>query len=356
MSSVIMTLIIGFLFGYIALKIKIPAGAMVGAMFSIAIFNIITGDAALSQDVKILTQMAAGAFIGSGITSKDISGLKKIIVPAILMVLGIVFLNLFMGYLMHKITGIDLITSLFACAPGGIVDMTLVSSDLGADTPKVAVLQLVRFISVMTIIPAVVKIIAKIRSRRKREVYDEGALEIVKSNRDDKRDSFTYKEKAACVLRTLAIAFAAGIIGYISKIPAGALTFSMISAAAYNITTNKAYMPIPLRRITQILAGILVGERMNYGDLIALKAVMFPALLLILGIITVNLLLALFINRISSIDIITALFACTPGGVADMALIAEELGADGPKVTVLQLCRYVCVIALFPIIIKFIIT
>jgi uncharacterized membrane protein AbrB (regulator of aidB expression) len=40
--------------------------------------------------------------------------------------------------------------------------------------------------------------------------------------------------------------------------------------------------------------------------------------------------------------------------MSDMTLIADELGADTPKVAVLQLVRVISVIALFPIIIKYI--
>ena len=68
MFNLLITLLIGYIFGYLALKAKIPAGAMIGAMFSVAIFNIITGEAHLTSNIKILIQISAGAFIGTGIT------------------------------------------------------------------------------------------------------------------------------------------------------------------------------------------------------------------------------------------------------------------------------------------------
>jgi uncharacterized membrane protein AbrB (regulator of aidB expression) len=49
-----------------------------------------------------------------------------------------------------------------------------------------------------------------------------------------------------------------------------------------------------------------------------------------------------------------AFLASAPGGVSDMALIAKDLGGDSPKVAILQLARYVCVIAFFSALIKFI--
>jgi len=162
------------------------------------------------------------------------------------------------------------------------------------------------------------------------------------------------KDRYTNLMLTALVSFTGGIIGYLLKVPAGAMTFSMIAVATLNISYNRAYMPLNIRRLTQVFAGILIGARMTYGDLIALKSVMIPAVVLLIGIIAVNLFLGFFISKVSEIDLVTSLFASAPGGMSDMALIAEDLGADAPKVAILQLARYVCVIAFYPIIIKFI--
>ena len=47
-------------------------------------------------------------------------------------------------------------------------------------------------------------------------------------------------------------------------------------------------------------------------------------------------------------DIITALFASAPGGVTDMALIAEDMGADSTKIAGMHSLRLITVIILFP--------
>ena len=39
-------------------------------------------------------------------------------------------------------------------------------------------------------------------------------------------------------------------------------------------------------------------------------------------------------------------------GLSDMALISTELGGDAPKVAVLQLVRYLCVLAFMPSLIR----
>lgn len=352
--GLIVTLIIGMIGGLLALRLKVPAGAMVGSMLSVALFNIITGETYFPQDLRVITQIAAGAFIGSGIKKKDVLDLRLMIKPAILMVSSMIVLDLFLGYIMFKITDIDLITSLFACAPGGIVDMSLISTDLGADSSKVALLQMVRIMCIYTLLTPIIKYMSShfIGNRNKHLKGNLGRhpLEINKVEKNE----YTQKEKYINLGITSIIASIAGVIGYKLKIPAGAMTASMIAVGVLNIFYDRGYMPINIRRATQIFAGALIGQRMRYEDLIALKDVIWPVLILIIGIIIVNLCIGVFISWVTKLELVTSLLASAPGGMSDMALVAKDLGGDAPKVAILQLVRYICIVALFPVIIKFI--
>lgn len=356
--ELILTLIIGMIGGILALRLKVPAGAMVGSMLSVALYNIITGEAYFPQDLRVITQIATGAFIGSGITKKDVLDLKMMIKPAILMVSTMIILDLFLGYLMFRITDIDLVTSLFACAPGGLVDMSLISADLGADSSKVALLQMVRLMSVLIILPPIIKYIAVrnstgINKNNEKDLKENIVDDFSKIN-NSPNNEYTQKERYINLAITVIIASFAGLTGYKLKIPAGAMTASMIAIGALNIFNNKGYMPINIRRVTQIFAGALIGQRMGYGDLIALKSIMLPVLILIIGIIVVNFFIGLFIHRVAKLELVTSLLASAPGGMSDMALVAKDLGGDAPKVAVLQLARYICIVAFYPVIIKLI--
>jgi membrane AbrB-like protein len=348
MASLIMTLLVGLIGGLIALRLKIPAGAMIGSMLAVAVFNILTGSAYFPQNIKIVTQIAAGAFIGAGIKKKDVLDLKYMLKPAVLMVTLMITLDLFMGYLMHKASGIDLITALFAAAPAGVVDMSLISDDMGADSSKVAVLQLVRLMSVMIILPPLIKALSCKDDSIK--VNDEQVI----SKKEAVKPEKTKRTNAINLTITMVTAFTLGLIGYVLKVPAGTITFSMASVGALNIVSGRGYMPLNLRRFTQVCAGALIGSRMSFSDLLALRIVIVPAFILLVGIILVNLFIGYLISKVGKIGIVTSLLASAPGGLSDMALIAKDLGGDSPKVAILQLSRYICIIGIFPIIIKLI--
>lgn len=161
MEKIIYTLIIAGLGGLIGIKLKIPGGALLGAMFLVALYNIRTGKGDMPRNFKLIAQIIVGAMIGLNFSMDTIYGLKDLVFPASILVLGLTTFSLALGFIIHKTTGLDLVTSLFSTSPGGLTDMTIISEAYGADTPKVAILHSLRLITVITILPIVFGIIAK---------------------------------------------------------------------------------------------------------------------------------------------------------------------------------------------------
>lgn len=149
----ILTLMIGMLGGYLANKKKVPAAFMIGALFAVAIFNIFTDRAFLPTSFKFITQVTTGTFIGSKFRSEDVKMIRKVIVPAMVMVVLMVAFSFIISFIMSHFLGIDYITSFFATAPGGIMDISLIAYDFKANTSQVALLQLIRLISVISFVP-----------------------------------------------------------------------------------------------------------------------------------------------------------------------------------------------------------
>lgn len=345
-----MTVMVGMIGAYIATKLRIPAGAMIGSLFSVAIFNIITGDAVLPESYKVITQISTGAFIGAKIKKEDLMSLKTIIKPTIIMICLMFIINFLMGYFLHKNSDMDLATTLFSTAPGGLTDMTLIALDLGADTSKVATLQLVRLLSVISLIPIIIKALIKYYKEDDKNSEEKIApKKLVK-------EKFEKEIHIKRTVVTVIIGSFFGMIGMFLKIPAGAMSLSMMAVAIYNIYTEKSYMPTFLRQLIQVLAGALIGSKMGLNDILDLKTIIFPMAIIIVGFCIMNIVLGLTIFKISDFDISTALFSAAPGGAADIAIIASELGADTPKVAIMQLIRLVSVIVFYPLLVKFILT
>ena len=348
----IITLLVGLIGAMIALKLKVPAGAMIGSLFAVAIFNILTSNADLPQSYKIIAQISTGTFIGAKITANDVKGLKNIFLPSLIMVILMGIVNFLMGYFIYKFTPLDMVTALFATAPGGLTDMTIISYDFGADSSKVALLQMVRLISVVSLIPALIKIVVKNFNKSKGNIKNTAPK--VDTSKEDTFSHLNQKEKFIKVFITLVIGAIGGVIGKILNIPSGAMTLSMVATAIYNIYSSNAFMPLRLRQLIQVLAGALIGAKMTLGDIVSLKEIFIPVGIVIMGFCLMNLLLGILIYKITDFSVETSLFATAPGGMSDISIIASELGADTPKVATMQFFRLVTVVAIYPIIINII--
>lgn len=356
MIGLLITLAIGAAGGFIGLRLKVPAGAVIGSMIAVGAFNVFTGNAFFPDNFKVIIQMIAGGFIGSRITAKDVKDIKHMIIPAVFLTVSMLGITTIIALLMSKLTILDLITSFFASAPGGIVDMSIIGLAMGADVSKVATLQLFRVIFVIGVFPPLLKFLCNKFKNEEACILADG-MNTDNNGMNEISESGNVRRKLdnkINMVLTIAVAMAGGFIGYKLGIPAGTVIFAMISVALLGIFTGRNYMPVPLRITIQIVAGALIGSGMSYADIISLKGILLPVIMLVIGLMIMNILIGIVLYKICKLDLPTALFAAAPGGVTDMAIIAQELGANAPKVAVLQLVRLISVIAIFPIIIKYV--
>jgi uncharacterized membrane protein AbrB (regulator of aidB expression) len=72
--------------------------------------------------------------------------MSQVVKPALIMLGTFLVLNLAAGFLINLISIIDLLTALLCAVPGGVTDIPIIAEDMGADTSKVALLQLARYI------------------------------------------------------------------------------------------------------------------------------------------------------------------------------------------------------------------
>jgi membrane AbrB-like protein len=326
--------------GLAAFRLKIPAGLIIGSLVGVAALQIFTGAAALPANAKLFTQIVAGLFIGKNIRRQDFAVLRPIAKYAFITVAGVIAFSLAMGFVLYLFSGYDLVTSLFCAAPGGIIDMTLAAHDLGGDAAVVSLHQLFRFIGVVALIPA---ILSKNAAKPQKPCCGQP-----QSVRLPGKEDWPADKKRRWALLTFGAATAGGLIGRLSGIPAGAIIFSLFGAAALNIGSGSAYMPIWAKRVAQLLAGALIGSGITLETLISLRSAILTTTMVLAGFLTMNLALGFLLHRISGIDLMTSFFSCCPGGLSDIVLIADDFGVDMPKLTVIQVLRCVCVLGLYP--------
>lgn len=342
------TFLIGAFGAYIAKKLKIPAPFMVGPMIFVGIFNSFTSIAYVYPWTRFLVQVIAGGFIGMSMDKEKVKTFKTMLKPAIVMIIGLLFLNISVGFFLYKTTKLDLLSSLFAAVPGGMSDMSIISSEMGADTSTVAIFQLARLIGVISLFPFLIREVHKRMSHHEDLTHKD--VNVTQNINTKKHKNINVNE----ILISLVISFTFGAFGKFTGIPAGTMIFSLIGISLMKISKDKGYMPLLLKQLAQILAGTFIGCGITKTVAYNLKSFTIPIIIMVLLYIILCGILGYIMSKLFEIDIITAMFCCTPAGASDMALIASDLGANTPNIALLQIIRLITVIVLFPSVIKFI--
>jgi len=340
----LLTIAVGMVGGYIALRLKVPAGALIGSMLTVAVMNVALGTAYMPMTWKFYTQVSTGAYLGAKISRADLQDIKVIVKPAVILAAVMLVFTTVVGILICQISDLTPATAMFGVAPAGITDMTLASMEFDSEPSIVALIQTVRIVFTICMMPPMIKLIERWSGTHPNPPPSEKSMEgaSVPSGKKKSLDE---------IVVTLIIALICGRLGKIAGIPAGAITCSMIGAAAFNLITEHAYMPLRLRQFIQVFAGALIGCTVGREQAIQMLRIWQVILLAIAGYTLLDLAAAWVIHRHTEMDIISALFSSAPGGVTDMALIAEDMGADSIKIAGMHTLRLIGVVALYPSII-----
>ena len=150
--------IAGGIFGALALTTGIPAAPLAGALIGASILSI-SGKvevAAWPNGTRTFLEICIGTVIGTSLTKDSLIDLQTLWRPAILITFTLVITGLAIGLWTSRLLNIDVITTILGAAPGGISGMSLVGSEYGVGA-AVATLHAVRLITVLLILPLVVK-------------------------------------------------------------------------------------------------------------------------------------------------------------------------------------------------------
>lgn len=330
--------------GWLASKCKkITGGIMIGSLLFVAVLNICFGAVWLPKISKTVIQAASGIFIGMKVTAKEYKLLSRFLKPALLIVCGMMMFCLLIGITVNQISDYDMITSLLSCAPGGIMDVSLIAQDMNANVSVVSLAQVIRYAVVVGVFPPV---LAELLSLTRKAPEQE---HISNSEKDEDPSGCTAKNRWENAVLTCLIAGIGGYLGMRSGLPAGAMLFSIIGCGVLNLATGRTYLPSKGKEVLQIAAGALIGYNITLDALVGLKNFYFPMLLVLAGYFISCLLIAGAAHVFGGLDLMTAILASIPGGAAEISLVADDYGANATQVAFIQIVRSISIIVLYPI-------
>lgn len=330
--------------GIVAKKLKLPAPGLVGGMIFVALLNITTGQGYFPRDLRFYVRVAAGIYVGTGIKVKDIEALKDVKFGVLVALLGMLVSSVFAGILISQTTALDFATAFLATAPGGTQEMTLIAADVGGDPSKVALMQVIRVFFAISFLPSLIRIICQ-KKLGADAIQDLGKKERRKGQSRQKRGGQS-------VWRHYLIVIAAGgALGWLFdlwKIPSGSMIGAMTATVLLSAIHIEPYVPKGCIFGIQIFSGAYIGSTIERSQVLELWQIILPVAMMVLALSLINVALGLLMARVSAVDLKTAMYACAPGGLSDMVIIANDMGADSAKVTALHVLRIIMVVSVYP--------
>jgi uncharacterized protein len=131
--------------------LQVPAGGIVGAVAGSAVAAGIRGRPAPHHHVRTAGMVLLGCAAGVRLEAGTLQTLLHLAVPILLAVAALLLLDVALAVVLTRRYGVDPVTALLACAPGGVSEMTVLADDANARTGIVVAVHVVRVVTVVLV-------------------------------------------------------------------------------------------------------------------------------------------------------------------------------------------------------------
>jgi membrane AbrB-like protein len=331
-----LALVIGSAGGALAAWANLPLAWMIGAMLATTAAS--AGGLSIAMPVGLRSGFVVvlGIMLGSSFS------------PEILERLGDWALSLSMllvytaagggaGYLyFRRLVGYDRITAYFAAMPGGLTEMVLVGGAMGGDARTISMTHGARILLVVLALPFAFQLVLG---------YDPATKPAAGPT------------LAAAPVQDLVILAFCGIAGFLAaramRLPAAPIVGPMVASAAVHLAGwTSAQPPVELVAVAQIVVGSAIGCRFAGVAFATIARAVLAAAGGTVVLVAVTLLIATALHAATGLPASALILAFSPGGLAEMSLIAIALSMDAAFVATHHIVRIFLIVVLAPLVFR----
>lgn len=331
----LLCLVLGALGGFVFQLLHLPLPWMMGAMTFTTVAAISGVPIALMPRVRMAFVAVLGIMLGSAFTPQIIDHLQFWAVSFAWLGLYVIVTTFLVRLYYTRIAGYDPVTAYFAAAPGGLSEMIMAGSAFGGDEARISLAHGARILVSVFILSF---------GYRWFGGYAPPASGLTVSN-------------IPLELVDLIWLMGAGVAGFFGarllRLPAYALVGPMIvSAGLHVLGVTASKPPAELVAIAQIVVGSMIGARFTGLPLkLVLRgiglAIGATCLLLIVAVA-----FGFAVEATAEMPFGSAILAFSPGGLAEMSLIALALGVDAAYVSSHHVVRIFMIVVAAPLVFR----
>lgn len=138
----------------------IPVGGLLGSMLVVGSLRIIGVPLKeLPHWLIRAAQILIGGHLGTSFLPEVLHLLKPLLFPIIFFSFFVILSGIFLGFMFFRFLKWDLATALLAASSGGVTLMTLAALEMNADPIKVSIVQTIRVVLILLIMPTLISYI-----------------------------------------------------------------------------------------------------------------------------------------------------------------------------------------------------
>lgn len=332
LPGIALTLAIGTVGGALAWWAALPLAWMIGAMLATTAASV--AGAPLRMDMRLRTLMVTvlGVMLGSGFQPELLNELGRWSLSLAAVALYIAVAGAAAYFYFRKVCGHDRITAYFSAMPGGLAEMILVGTAMGGDSRIISLSHAARVLLVVLTVPFAFSFFTEM-DQAARAAARPGMGEIP--------------------LLDLAILTACAVIGFFLgkalKLPAAQLVGPMLVSAVAHLTgLTTLPPPVELVGAAQVVVGSALGARFAGTALHLIARTVLQAVGVTAILLSVTMIFAVGLHVGLGFDLRAIVLAFSPGGLAEMSLVALAMSADAAFVATHHILRIFLVVVFAP--------
>jgi uncharacterized protein len=328
-----LALVIGLAGGWLFQRLALPLPWMMGPMVFCTAASLLRAPIAAPPVIRPPMTVVIGVMLGSAFSPELVARIPMWW-PATLGLVVFVFLcGASVVWYFRVIGGYDRTTAYFAGMPGGLVEMVVIGEERGGDARVIALVHAVRILLIVMTVPFAIQ-----------------WLEGVSLSRAGGSVSM-FTTPISSELWLVGCGLAGAFLGRALKLPAQNLLGPMIVSAAVHLAGWSDFKPpFEIVNAAQLVLGVTIGCR--FAGTAARTVLRIIALSLGSTVILLfwTALLAALVSQVSGFSAVTLVLAYSPGGLAEMSLIALALNMEVAFVAAHHIIRiFVVMVAAAPV-------
>jgi hypothetical protein len=324
-----LTLCIGAFGGFLMWLAHMPLAWLLGAMLATAICAFAGVPVSLPKHARPPMTAVIGAMLGTSFSPDTFGHVSAWIVSLSGLIAFIVITGTLAFAYFRYLAKLDPVTAYFSAMPGGLVEMITLGAEKGGDERMIALIHAARIFLVVLALPFLIQTFTGVAIDRT-GVVSAGETAV----------------SVADVLWFAGAVIGGVALGTVLRLPARFLVGPMLASAVLHLAGVTDFeLPAIALAAAQVVIGATIGCRFaNASPRMVVRAMVLSAGATVLMLLS-TLMFAGLLSFMGGDRLIAYVLAYSPGGVAEMSLIALSLNVEVPFVVLHHVVRVLTVVA-----------